>query len=89
MIEAACERHKADLIGHPQLDDVLAVDQWARQAVREQVNGKRSRTGTRRMRTAFFWSRGRDTNLSNTDSTVDQNTTTCCFAPQPDQGQML
>ena len=44
VIEAACERHKADLIGHPQLDDVLAVDQWARQAVREQVS-----RGTRRM----------------------------------------
>ena len=37
VIEAACERHKADLISHPQLDDVLAVDQWARLAVREQV----------------------------------------------------
>ena len=44
VIEAACERHNADLIGHPQLDDVLAVDQWARQAVREQVS-----RGTRRM----------------------------------------
>ena len=37
VIEAACERHKADLIAHPQLEDVLAVDQWARMAVREQV----------------------------------------------------
>ena len=37
VIEAACEHHKSDLISHPQLDDVLAVDQWARLAVREQV----------------------------------------------------
>ena len=48
VIEAACERHKADLIAHPQLDDVLAVDQWARQAVREQV-----KRGTRRMPSAI------------------------------------
>ena len=38
MIEAACEQHKPDLAANPSLDDVLAVDQWARQAVREQVN---------------------------------------------------
>jgi len=44
LIEAACERHKADRMDHPQLDDVLEVDQWAREAVREQVN-----LGTRRM----------------------------------------
>ena len=31
------DSHKADLIAHPQLEDVLAVDQWARMAVREQV----------------------------------------------------
>ena len=37
VIEAACEQHKADLMAHPQLDDVLTVDQWARQSVREQV----------------------------------------------------
>ena len=37
VIDAACERHKADLIAQPQLEDVLAVDQWARMAVREQV----------------------------------------------------
>ena len=48
VIEAACERHKADLISHPQLDDVLAVDQWARQAVREQVN-----RGTQRVTAAL------------------------------------
>jgi 1-deoxy-D-xylulose-5-phosphate reductoisomerase len=30
-----CERHKADLTANPSLSDVLAVDAWARQAVRE------------------------------------------------------
>jgi 1-deoxy-D-xylulose-5-phosphate reductoisomerase len=44
LIEAACERHKADRIDQPRLDDVLAVDQWARTAVREQVG-----RGTRRL----------------------------------------
>jgi 1-deoxy-D-xylulose-5-phosphate reductoisomerase len=38
MIEKACEQHKPDLAANPSLDDVLAVDQWARRAVREQVN---------------------------------------------------
>ncbi|MEJ6827247.1 MAG: 1-deoxy-D-xylulose-5-phosphate reductoisomerase [Synechococcus sp. ArSW.bin.68] len=38
MIEGACEQHKPDLAANPCLDDVLAVDQWARRAVREQVN---------------------------------------------------
>ena len=38
MIEGACEQHKPDLTSTPCLDDVLAVDQWARQTVREQVN---------------------------------------------------
>jgi len=37
VIEAACEQHKADLMSQPQLEDVLTVDQWARQSVREQV----------------------------------------------------
>ena len=35
LIDAVCERHKADLTAHPSLSDVLAVDAWARQAVRE------------------------------------------------------
>ena len=48
LIEAACERHKNDRVDAPQLEDVLAVDQWARQAVREQVS-----RGTQRMTTAF------------------------------------
>ena len=47
MIEGACEQHKSDLASSPSLDDVLAVDQWARQAVREQVN-----RGTTRMSSA-------------------------------------
>ncbi len=47
MIEGACEQHKADLASSPSLDDVLAVDHWARQAVREQVN-----RGTTRMNSA-------------------------------------
>ena len=47
VIEAACEQHKADLMAHPQLDDVLTVDQWARQSVREQV-----KRGARRIPTA-------------------------------------
>ena len=38
VIEAACERHKPDLMNHPQLEDVLSVDRWAREAVREQVS---------------------------------------------------
>lgn len=44
VIEAACERHKPDLQSQPNLDDVLAADAWARQAVKEQV-----KRGTRRM----------------------------------------
>ncbi|WP_041374734.1 1-deoxy-D-xylulose-5-phosphate reductoisomerase [Prochlorococcus marinus] len=44
VIEAACERHKPDLQTQPQLDDVLAVDAWARKAVQEQVT-----RGTRRL----------------------------------------
>ena len=47
LIEAACERHKPDRVDHPQLDDVLAADQWARLAVREQVA-----RGTQRMSVA-------------------------------------
>ena len=35
LIDAVCDRHKADLTAHPSLDDVLAVDAWSRQAVRE------------------------------------------------------
>jgi 1-deoxy-D-xylulose-5-phosphate reductoisomerase len=35
LIERVCERHKADLMAHPSLCDVVAVDAWAREAVRE------------------------------------------------------
>jgi len=35
LIEEVCERHKLDLSANPSLSDVLAVDAWARQAVRE------------------------------------------------------
>jgi 1-deoxy-D-xylulose-5-phosphate reductoisomerase len=35
LIELVCDRHRVDLMAHPCLEDVLAVDAWARQAVRE------------------------------------------------------
>jgi 1-deoxy-D-xylulose-5-phosphate reductoisomerase len=35
LIEGVCDRHRVDLKANPSLDDVLAVDAWARQAVRE------------------------------------------------------
>jgi 1-deoxy-D-xylulose-5-phosphate reductoisomerase len=35
LIDVVCERHKADLTANPSLSDVLAIDAWARQAVRE------------------------------------------------------
>ncbi len=35
LIDGVCDRHKADLMANPSLADVLAVDAWARQAVRE------------------------------------------------------
>ena len=37
VIENACENHKKDLNIEPSLDEVLAVDSWARQIVRENV----------------------------------------------------
>ncbi|MDB4639215.1 1-deoxy-D-xylulose-5-phosphate reductoisomerase [bacterium] len=49
MIEGACEQHKGDLAANPCLDDVLAVDQWARQAVREQVNRSPTRISSASM----------------------------------------
>ena len=49
MIEGACEQHKGDLAANPCLDDVLAVDQWARQAVREQVNRSTTRISSASM----------------------------------------
>ena len=35
LIDGVCDRHKADHTANPSLSDVLAVDAWARQAVRE------------------------------------------------------
>ena len=35
LIERVCDRHRADLTATPSLEDVLAVDGWARQAVLE------------------------------------------------------
>ncbi len=52
MIEAACERHKPDLMAHPQLEDVLRVDQWARTAVREQVKRGTTRIASTAMAAA-------------------------------------
>ncbi len=37
VIEAVCEKHKIDLNPHPRLEEVLAVDTWARRIVREQL----------------------------------------------------
>ncbi len=37
VIEIACENHKKDLTTNPQLNDVLAVDEWARKEVRSEV----------------------------------------------------
>jgi 1-deoxy-D-xylulose-5-phosphate reductoisomerase len=35
LIERTCDRHRQDLRPDPNLEDVLAVDTWARQAVVE------------------------------------------------------
>jgi 1-deoxy-D-xylulose-5-phosphate reductoisomerase len=35
LIEAACDRHQRDLHAQPSLEEVLAVDRWAREAVVE------------------------------------------------------
>ena len=35
VIEKVCDRHKADLNATPDLEDILAVDEWARTAVKE------------------------------------------------------
>ncbi len=45
LIDAACERHKADRMDHPRLEDVLEVDQWARDTVREQASRGSRRLG--------------------------------------------
>ncbi|MEX1323983.1 MAG: 1-deoxy-D-xylulose-5-phosphate reductoisomerase [Synechococcaceae cyanobacterium] len=43
LIERVCDRHRADLMAAPSLSDVLAVDAWARQAVREAAAGLSAR----------------------------------------------
>jgi 1-deoxy-D-xylulose-5-phosphate reductoisomerase len=35
VIEKVCDRHRKDLTDHPRLEDILAIDQWARTAVNE------------------------------------------------------
>ncbi|NJN23068.1 MAG: 1-deoxy-D-xylulose-5-phosphate reductoisomerase [Leptolyngbya sp. RL_3_1] len=35
VIEKVCDRHRADLMAQPSLDDILRVDRWARQAITE------------------------------------------------------
>jgi len=37
LIEVACERHQRDRMNAPNLDDILAVDHWARQTVCEEA----------------------------------------------------
>jgi 1-deoxy-D-xylulose-5-phosphate reductoisomerase len=39
LIERVCDRHRGDLTANPSLSDVLAVDGWARLAVREAAAG--------------------------------------------------
>jgi 1-deoxy-D-xylulose-5-phosphate reductoisomerase len=35
LIARVCDRHRIDLMANPSLDEVLAVDAWARKAVHE------------------------------------------------------
>jgi 1-deoxy-D-xylulose-5-phosphate reductoisomerase len=42
VIEKVCDRHQADLNASPSLDDIVAVDEWARIAVSEISVSKRS-----------------------------------------------
>ena len=37
VIEYVCEKHKNDLVINPQLNDVIEVDQWAREQVKEEI----------------------------------------------------
>ncbi len=37
IIESTCEKHKSDFQADPRLDDILFVDQWAREIVREKI----------------------------------------------------
>lgn len=42
VIESVCDRHKADHHRQPSLDDILAVDQWAREAVLEAYHAQKT-----------------------------------------------
>jgi 1-deoxy-D-xylulose-5-phosphate reductoisomerase len=44
LIDRVCEGHKADFMANPTLSDVLAVDAWARQAVRETADLLQAKT---------------------------------------------
>ncbi|MFM8675240.1 MAG: 1-deoxy-D-xylulose-5-phosphate reductoisomerase, partial [Vulcanococcus sp.] len=44
LIEAVCDRHRNDLMASPSLEDVLAVDGWSRQAVREAAAQRQAKT---------------------------------------------
>jgi 1-deoxy-D-xylulose-5-phosphate reductoisomerase len=46
LIERVCDRHRVDYHGTPSLDDVLAVDGWARQATREAALALRGQPAT-------------------------------------------
>ncbi|MFZ0409195.1 MAG: 1-deoxy-D-xylulose-5-phosphate reductoisomerase, partial [Cyanobium sp.] len=44
LIDGVCDRHRLDLTADPSLDDVLAIDAWAREAVREAAARLNART---------------------------------------------
>ena len=44
LIDVVCDRHRVDLTANPSLDDVLAIDTWARQAVHEAAARLHART---------------------------------------------
>jgi len=44
LIDGVCDRHRVDLTANPSLDDVLAIDAWSRQAVREAAARLNART---------------------------------------------
>ena len=44
LIDVVCDRHRVDLTANPSLDDVLAIDTWARQAVHEAADRLHART---------------------------------------------
>jgi 1-deoxy-D-xylulose-5-phosphate reductoisomerase len=44
LIEQVCDRHRSDLMANPSLEDVLAVDSWARRAVNEAAQALSAKT---------------------------------------------